>query len=236
MVRLPPPRLISVYFGGGIWAQMAAKLLKTASRRLKGWEVDVRRVDVGPHTKSSAPGRRRSLAANCDKMWWWNQIMQTTKDGERLLFIDTDTVVLRSLDDIWKRDFDKAITAKESRFPFNSGVVFVRSSTHTRRFFADWLHENERMLADEKNHTPWRTKYGGLNQASLGYMLEQGLPLKVIRIPCREWNCEDSCWRKFDSSTRILHVKGELRRALFEPAKQPIRPHISKVARAWRTA
>jgi hypothetical protein len=39
--------------------------------------------------------------------------------------------------------------------------------------------------------------------------------LRVHRLPCVEWNCEDESWASFDPArTRIVHFKGELQRAL----------------------
>ena len=54
-----------------------------------------------------------------------------------------------------------AYTTKPSRFPFNSGVVFVRTTAATKRFIEAWRAENLRMLSDSRYHQTWRRQYGG---------------------------------------------------------------------------
>jgi hypothetical protein len=165
----------------------------------------------------------------------WYEAVSMAPDGAELLLIDVDTVILRSLDAVWQQAFDIAYTTKPSRFPFNSGVVFVRVNDRSRAFVKTWRDENLRMLTSETHHQAWRRKYGGINQASLGYTLDSKLAagVQLVQLPCVEWNCEDSSWALYDPSvTRILHVKSSLRRAVFlgHPAPVSVRP----LGRLWR--
>jgi hypothetical protein len=165
----------------------------------------------------------------------WCRTVCDAADGAEILLIDADTMILQPLDDLWSRPFDFAYTTKDSRFPFNSGVVAVRVSDRMREFFRRWLDENRAMLGDRVHHQAWRQKYGGINQAALGRALESGWArdLRVAELPCREWNCEDSQWRYFTAEkTRIVHVKSALRAAVL--GHGPALPYIQPLVTIWR--
>lgn len=212
------PRLHSVYFGGPEWDRLANVLRRSARAYNPGWDVQVHNTcGQQPHAQN---GRgRESFVANTNKMAHWRSTVAGSPLGARLLLIDADTMILRNLDDVWDTEFDVAYTArdpKQSRFPYNSGVVFVRVRRSVRAWINDWYAENVRMLSDQGHHAVYRRKYGGINQAALGAMLErdQLAGLKVLALPCREWNCEDSEWRRFNGETRIIHVKSQLRKVV----------------------
>lgn len=213
---MTPPRLESCYFAddpSGEWRRLAAVLEATALQQCPGWRVSVNRVH--PEIRVSALGVP-SHARNTEKMDEWHRIVMASADGDRLLLIDADTFIARPLDPVWDLDFDLAYTTKQSRFPFNSGVVFLRISDRVRAFVDAWRTENVRMLGDRNYHTPWRTRYGGINQAALGAMLNRNDldGLHVAQLPCRIWNCEDSNWWAADvGEPRIVHVKSALRKA-----------------------
>ena len=210
-------RIESVWFGSGIYERMARVFLATAHRHCPDWQINLRQIDEVdlPRHRAALP----SHAANTQKMEAWNAIVQGSADGERILLIDSDTFFVNSVSDVWEREFDIAYTVKEeSRFPFNSGVVFVRVSPQVKAFFEAWAEENRAMLVDASRHSPWRHRYGGINQAAFGRMLksEAAEALNIVGLPCQEWNCEDASWASFDPAvTRIVHVKSALRRAIF---------------------
>ena len=174
---------------------------------------------------------------NTQKMEHWRQVVAGAPDGARVLVMDADTVIMRPLDDVWEQDFDIAYTTKpQEKFPFNSGVIFLRVSDRTRAFVDEWRAENRRMLGDAKHHQVWRKQYGGINQAALGYMLSKGerAGVRLLKLPCREWNCEDSSWARFDpATTRIVHVKSGLRRAIFFGVPSPS-PGVTALVKTWR--
>ena len=212
------PRLEACYFGGdptGQWCRMVRVLTHCAAQHCATWDVQIRHI-IPPLLKSALG--IASHVENTQKMEHWHHLVSTAPDGAQLLLTDADTMILRPLDDLWDREFDLAYTTKESRFPFNSGVVALRVSPEVRAFVAAWRDENLRMLGDGQHHQEWRRRYGGINQASLGCMLEQGerYGVRLGTLPCREWNCEDSSWAAFDPHvTRLVHLKSSLRKALF---------------------
>ncbi|MGE3472087.1 MAG: hypothetical protein AB7O28_17160 [Vicinamibacterales bacterium] len=235
---MTPARLISCYFGAdGHFARLARVLAHTAATQCPTWD---RRIEaIAPRPMKSALGVT-SHVVNTQKMEHWHDAVAAAPDDARMLLIDADTMILRPLDDIWDRAFDFAYTTKETRFPFNSGVVFLRVTPAVREFMRIWRDENVRMLGDARHHTVWRRKYGGINQASLGHALETGrtTALRILSLPCLEWNCEDSHWAKFDpEQTRIVHCKSGLRQAILGmgPATFRRQPDIARLARIWST-
>ncbi len=230
------PCLEACCFGAdpdGQWARMARVLAWTAGQHCPGWVSHIQRIR--PQPMVSALGIA-SHVANTQKMEHWYTLVSAAPDGARLLLLDADTMITRPLDDVWDRDFDLAYTTKESRFPFNSGVVFVRVTDRARAFVSAWRDENRRMLGDSAHHQTWRKRYGGINQASLGFMLAQPprAGLTIATLPCVEWNCEDFSWERFDPRvTRIVHLKSSLRRAIF--LRTAVGQHVRPLAALWGT-
>jgi hypothetical protein len=211
------PLLVSCYFGQGYqgqWPRLARVLAHTASQQCSGWRTEIRAL--APPLR--APAVDESAVANTQKLEHWCACLQHEPDGARVLLIDADTLILRPLDEVWDQPFDLAVTARPStaRLPLNAGVIFVRVSPTSRAFLETWCATNRRLLADPIERRVWRLRYGGMNQAALGCVLESGSAgVELLRLPCQEWNCEDTTWGAFDATTRILHIKSALRRAVF---------------------
>jgi hypothetical protein len=233
-------RLEACYFGpdpDGRWRRLAQTLAHSAAVHCPGWAVHL--VKITPTAEKVAFGTPNHLR-NTQKLTYWFERIRLAQDGDEVLLIDVDTLILRPLDDVWRLDFDLAYTVKEAAPPFNAGVLFLRVSDRTRAFVAAWLTENLRLLRNPKGPKAWRQIYGGVNQAALGHLLASELEGLTIRtLPCREWNCEDSAWATFDPRvTRILHVKSGLRQAMFPPriGGRPISPAWGAAVAAWHAA
>lgn len=155
-------------------------------------------------------------------------------DGERVLLIDGDMMILHPLDDVWRSPFDLAYTIRErGSKPLNGGVVFLRISNRTRSFMTQWWRENLRFLGNKAEHAEWRRRYAGINQASFGYVIEKlDHGCQLLKLSCKEWNCENTCWKEFNAKTRIVHIKSKLRRALFGSGR-PERS-FQKIMEIWR--
>jgi hypothetical protein len=228
-------RLVAVAFAKAgsrdQYARMARVLADTARRHCPDWSIEI--ALTGPVRPTHVDA---AYAYNTAKLAHWADVVDAAADGDRLLLIDADTLVLRPLDDVWARPFDVAYTVRPpGRFPLNAGVVFVRASERARRFLRAWQAENARMLRERLYHQVWRRQYGGLNQAALGALLHAGgVPgCTLTQLPCAEWNCEDSTWAAYDRTvTRILHVKSLLRRALFLGAVHG--PALRPLVHLWR--
>lgn len=228
------PRVEACYFvppGDATFVRMARVLEATLATQCPAWP---RRIEaLSTPTRKSAIGAPLH-AANVHKVAWWSARVHDAADGQELVLLDADVAVVRPLDDLWEGVFDLAYTTKRRPFPFNLGVLFVRVSDRTRAFFRTWLEENLQLLTHQSREaTAWRRQFGGINQASFGRLLARGAlaDLALHTVPCREWNCEDSAWSTFDPAvTRILHVKGALRRAVFR--RDGMNPDLARAA-AW---
>jgi hypothetical protein len=229
-------RLVSFYFGGGQYERLAAVLEMTARRHCPDWSIEVLRID--PPALRAASGRD-SDAANHYKLARWVQACHEARDGEQLLLVDADTFVNAPLDPLWDGMFDFGYTVRPSdaRYPLNAGVIAVRAGGPARRLMDAWLAQDAVFLEDAEALRPWRARYGGMNQASLGALLDTGVAFAVgagiALLPCLEWNCEDSTWERFDAErTRIVHVKSGLRQAAL--GDWPARPKTRELASMWR--
>ncbi len=231
------PKLFAVYFPGdgpnsAFYARMAKVLDYTASRHCQNWTVDVRLIQPGKYSNQHT----HSHISNTHKLDHWNRFVQECADGDRVLVMDGDMMILRGLDDIWDREFDLAYTSKRAKLPFNGGILFLRVSEKTRRFMQAYWDKNMELLAAPQKHAPFRAKFGGMNQAAFGALLpelETTFGLQVLEIPCAEWNCEQSSWPKFDPKfTRIVHVKSGLRKAIF--GRGPIEPPLVPLIEVWK--
>lgn len=215
-----------------MWSRLSRVLAHTAAVHCPTWEARIETV--------APPKNRRDVGVpshvdNTHKLAWWADRVREATDGDQLLLIDADTAILKPLDDIWRESFDVAYTVRSGFFaPFNAGVVFLRVSPLTRAFMDRWV-----TLNTELQHVtakPWRKRYGGVNQASLGALLEEtdAMGLTVKPLPCRIWNCEDSAWAHFDPmETRILHIKSGLRRACLHSVPV-IEPELKPLMALWR--
>jgi len=230
------PRLVSCYFGDdrdGQWNRLARVLAHSAETHCSTWDRQISALPTP--TRPSSPRVDDASLANTVKLRHWVDAVRAAGDGQLLALVDSDTVILRPLDDVWALDFDLAYTVRRSAiYPFNAGVVFLRVTARTRGFVEAWLAMNELMLVDRVYHQAWRSRFGGINQAALGAVFETpiGESLRLLQLPCLEWNCEDTSWSDFDAAvTRIVHVKTSLRRMVFcvEPTW-----HHRELVRIWR--
>lgn len=220
-------RLISCFFCPAgeprAWERFARVLETTARRHNPAWSIEVAEIPMEPR----AGGLDGYYRANTLKLDYWVAQVLAATNGDELALLDADMMVLGPLDDVWRQPFDLAITMRDLRepsvraivhgFPLNAGVVFLRISSRVRDFIAAWGQENRRMLEDRPHHHRWQRRYGGINQSALGFLRENGglAGLEVAELPCAIWNCEDASWKSFDPErTRIVHVKGGLRRAV----------------------
>lgn len=235
---MKPPRLVACHFRTNtngdptMWPRLARAFRYSAAKHLQGWSLEIAELEPWPITSSRALPYD---GHNTQKLEHWVEALGRSEDGDRVLLIDVDTVILRALDDVWGDEaFDVALTRRPRGFPFNGGVVFVRVSERVRVFMDRWREENRRMLTDRAYHLQWQKKYGGLNQAALGMLLETGAAEGMVlrHLECREWNCEDQTWAQFGTATRILHVKSALRTAAI--SKVYAQRQLRKLADLWR--
>lgn len=222
------------YLQSTAWSRMARVLRASIEQNCPSWDLDMQLLRAP--TESSPRGVQGDVSNTC-KLDSWADAVAAAKVGDRMLLLDADTMVRRSLDAVWNIEFDLAYTIrpKGSGLPFNGGVVFLRVTPFTKVFMKRWQAENRRMLEDPLHHQVWRPAFGGINQAALGMIFRTGgHGLKVHQLPCLEWNCEDTTWADFDPDlTRIVHYKSNLQRAIFgKPSTGPVNKALVE---EWRS-
>jgi hypothetical protein len=159
--------------------------------------------------------KSKSFASNTIKMEYWLKALKETDDN--VIFIDCDMIVLQDLSNVFNDDYDIGYTKRTgSRLPYNGGVVFVKNTTNATEFIELWNDVNKRMYNDWNFHSPWRNKYAGMNQAAFGYIMEkEKFNAKLKQFSCAEMNACTEDWPKINKNTKIIHIKGALRRAAF---------------------
>lgn len=218
------PILVAGYQGKP-YDRLARVLALTARRWCPDWEHRIERIDM------SKPGAKYDH---------WRSAIDGAPDGTPIALLDCDTMILRGLDDVWLEPFDVAFTARDPKrttHPNNAGVLFARAGVPSRAFFLEWHEAVLRgRLAGQNLRKAWSRDFGGYEQAALSGLLER-TNAAIHALTCREWNCEQTEWGRFDGSTRIVHVKGSFRSALFDRATRlsPSRAReIKPLLELWR--
>jgi hypothetical protein len=238
-------RLVSVYFpehdgrSVGVYGRMVRALERSAAVNSPHTPLDVVRITpdwsrLGGRWHRGHDPQRESLLANTAKLEAWGRAVESAADGELIGLLDADLLVTGELAEVELLRFDLAYTERPAgaRYPLNGGVVFLRVSDGTRSFMRRWVAHNDRLLVDGAEHRPLRDRYGGINQAALGSLLETA-GLDVLALPCAVWNCEDSCWSSFDPDrTKIVHIKSQLRQACF--GQRALDPYNRPLVELWR--
>ena len=158
--------------------------------------------------------RSKSFATNTLKLKLWLEVLKNTDDD--VVFMDCDMIVLKDISDAFKNRFDIGYTKRTgSRIPYNGGVMFVRNNPEAIKFVEYWKEINDKMYDDYTFHHKWRNKYAGMNQAAFGYIMEAGkYKAKLKSFSCDVWNACVENWPKINEDTRIIHIKGALRRTI----------------------
>ncbi len=205
------PTLVACW-DGELYKRFADVLKATAAKHCSTWNVQLSHVKMKVNQAS--------------KLAHWVKAVDAAPDGTPMLLMDADTMILRSLDDLWERPFDIAYCVRNpawSKWPNNAGVVAVRASCSVRAFLHEWLQRELPLLKTTgPTRKAWLSRYGAVEQAALEQTLANS-SLQIERLPCVEWNCEDSSWAHADGRTRIVHLKGAMRAAIVGRVVSPTR-------------
>jgi hypothetical protein len=214
---------------------MADVLRYTAQQHCPDWTLKIEEVtNIFKHVELNR-------SANALKLKEWVERVCAEPDGTRVLVMDSDMVIQRSLDDVWEHDFDIAFTCRprrmeeKARMAMNGGVVYARVSEPVREFFRAWQRVSAEMVVDRDFHRKYHYRWGGQNQTALGAMIQKRYPeltaLNVTWLDCEVDNCADPEWEKHWRTAKILHIKGALRRAIF--SETPVRSALHPIVAHW---
>ncbi len=160
---------------------------------------------------------------NYDMCMWRQQLADI--DATRFVMFNTDMLLVKPLDHYFDQPFDIGFTYKTHidenlSLPINSGMVLVRKSDRTVRFFGIWTRTTMHILKAGDNDPLW----GGGQQDAFGYILgtrrQQDYQAGFVRLGCRlqGFTCRElNDVRRFpvvDKRTHILHYKAGWRQVL----------------------
>lgn len=158
--------------------------------------------------------KRTQIMANHEKLKEWEKVVRTAE--EPIILLDTDMYCLNDFREVVDLVKHVGVTYRPNNQwpPVNGGFVVVQPTEEARQFMAEWVRVDKMMFDNPKLHAPWRDKWAGMNQSSYGYLIDQlGYGKYVSKLPCDPYNCVEP-WHYWRTS-KLVHVKGDLRKALF---------------------
>lgn len=183
----------------------------------------------------------KAYVANTHKVNLWADMAdEAYEKGENLVLIDADTMVLSDLSEAFDEmgDADVGVTYREAAVRINAGVVYVRPTEQGREWIRAWKDANDWLI--EQRRLDQAKLYGGINQASMAIALD-GFRLvmngdsptdaTVAQLECSKWNSVDQTWHLFNDDTRVVHIKGALRKYLVEG--EAFRTKATHLSTAW---
>ena len=191
------------------------------------------------HTMPAPPptGRPHWMDSNHEKLLLWSQTVQELADGDLALISDSDMLcVSRPSQDLLDSVRFVGLTQRDKFYPINGGMIVVRGSEEARRFFRAWVDSDTHLYTHATEHQRWRKKYAGMNQASLGRILEtrEDLASLIDYVPCDRTNmCKP--WVPGWEDAHFIHVKSELRKAVFDPRVLRLHPGLAPIVDMWKT-
>lgn len=165
--------------------------------------------------------RTRAFISNSVKLEKWVEELRRCEEEDHIILMDCDMLILENPFDVFEENFDIGYTVRtNSKWPLNGGVIFIKKNMRSMMFMNTLLKINNNMLQDPEFHKKWQQKYAGINQAALGCALENEIynhnRINIKSFPCAIYNACGEDLPNFDKNrTRILHVKGKLRQAIF---------------------
>lgn len=158
---------------------------------------------------------------------------------EDLIIADIDLLFLKKVGNIFKHEFDIAITIRgDAGKQYNTGLWFYRPTERAQKFLKLWIKETERLIEKAKNTKKWIFTHGGVDQMSLHTILMKNEKKKIAnikRLPCQIWNACQTEWENVDKKTRVIHIKSKLRNYVLKGSKP--REHlkaIKKLGVIWK--
>jgi hypothetical protein len=184
---------------------------------------DVEFVTLHPDNVRKIPRHPTVHITNTLKLQVWGDYIRGADDD--VILIDSDMICHAPGYHAFDKEFDIAYTMRTGRqglrhIPertINGGVVMVRNTPEAKSWIVQLRDINEQMFNDNLFHSKWQTRYPGMNQSAMGWMLEQsGHPARLHEYTTRDWNAVDCDWHVLKPETVFIHCKGRLRSAIIK--------------------
>lgn len=238
--------IISTYFDyehDGAFSRLAKTFEYSVRKHMPAANLILERQEAPPLN-----GVQKNRVANHEKLRWW--VEQAKKQTGRFILLDTDTILLGDLNDAFTYETeegrplkDLALCRHKTRFyniysppdengkqtlmqelyiaPFNGGAVYCNPTEQTFSLLDAWLAADEKLLKDPELHSRYIPKYNGMNQSSLGYVIENPTEMgikdvDIALLPAELFNVSSLVeWGHFKGDEEyLLHIKAALRKAI----------------------
>lgn len=169
-----------------------------------------------------APGLSKAGDRFLPKVATWRNALHAAHDGDVLLFVDADCLILkevRSLEQALSQRYVIAHAPRAGRYPYNVGVVAVRKCPLSVSFMDGWVERTKWHAATPERIRAAKYAHGSTDQAAFADMLETIGERFVLELPDKVWNlCQD--WERLDETTRIVHYRGKCSRRLLKGSSE----------------
>lgn len=183
-------------------------------------------------------GRSTNYVQNTRKTRHQHRVVSEAEDGELIGFLDADMMVLKPLHEIQEyTEFDFAYTMKppSSGLRLNTGVTFTRVSDRVRQFYRNWEEAALILLRDKKQHQRFIKEYGGINQSSLGALLQRDdHGLRVFQLCSAVWNCTQDTAASARERAKVVHLLRNIRQVSLMNRTKSDDPHVQWLVEQWR--
>lgn len=192
------------------WQRMSAVLAYSCKRH--GLDIQIHMMPIPPGMDTDP-----KVASNHDKLKLWNEVVQAAT--EPLLLLDADMFCQRNpvkLPDIVEH---VGITWRPEgqEIPLNAGFVFVQPTQEAKAFFRAWVEADDLLRANPGLHLKYRQKWAGMNQSSLGMLIESG-GQPLTRLECTNYNLVEP-WDGI-ALAAFVHIKSKAQYHIFSNTRE----------------
>lgn len=218
-------RLITAFFGDSNYSRMLSVMRKSAVKHMPGQEVEI--LDVPTPEKQD----------DNHKLSYFGFIpaaIEALESKENIAVADVDLMFTGDIRPIFSYDFDIAVTVRNHRMLYNTGLWFARPSGKAKQFIRQWIDNTHRIYNNFSIDVVHR--WGGIDQQALAETIEQMPDVNILQLPCRIWNAEQTCWNKVDSDTKVIHIKSGLRPLCLHDTAVPARfAYLRNIIKEWKS-
>ena len=160
------------------------------------------------------------------KIDMWEKLIDKHPDRP-ILMCDTDIAFFGNpFDELLAGEFDFDVALCGN----NTGAVYFSGSKKSREFMRQWWFTTHYLFDRPKLYQKLDKKYKGLDQSSMGYMLEQDSHnADVLQLPRRF----HSIWNDYEHPCYLMHYHSALKSAVFNEKKTPLLGAVQYYKDAW---
>lgn len=200
------------------WNLLEKGFVKSINQNTKG---TLKLIRITPPAKRE--GCNYIFSSLMEKTKVWAEEIQKLRSNA--VICDVDIIFKKDVREVFKKDFDVAITKRDHEAWFNSGVMFVKPTPGARKLFKLWKEKTEEIYNSKpaENGVPEKviqarknTKQKHFNQPAFVELMEQGAfdGIKILQLPCDIYNLCNTTWENYTPNTKIVHLNPKLRDAV----------------------